>query len=162
MTNEPQISPTAETKKKKGNPWIIVDKLLRRVETLVVAFRILLIFYCLSTVTIILVLSNGAFAIGFPTVLGGSALCLILTLSTIQPPALKKFHERVKNILNPQPNQVQTETNQADNFESLFTFAAVETVMSDSVAIDISGDCGDGGDGGDCGGDGGGDGGGCD
>jgi len=164
MTNEPQVSPTSETKK-KGNPWIIVDKLLRRVEVLVVAFRVLLICYCLSTAVIVLVLTNGAFAISFPTILGGFALCLILTISTVQTPILSKFHDNVKKLLNPRPNnQVQTETSQTDTIDSLFTIAMVESVMSDSVAIDISGDggdcdSGDCGDGGDCGG---GDGGGCD
>lgn len=162
MTNEPQVSPTTETKKKKGNPWIIVDKLLRRVEVLVVAFRVLLICYCISTAVIVLVLSNGAFAISFPAILGGFALCLFLAISTVQPPILSKFHDNVKKLLKPRPNnQVQTESSQSDTIDSLFTFAMVESVMSDSVAIDIGGDGGDcdSGDGGECGG---GDGGGCD
>lgn len=161
-------------KPKKGNPWVIVDKLLTRVETLVVAFRILLFFYCTTTCIIVLFLSNWSVSIGFPTLIGSNILFIILTASTFQPPVLKKFHEKVKKLLKPNrqsTNQVQAETTQPNNaFDSLFTFAAVESIMSDSVAIDIDGggfdggdcgdgDCGDGGDGGDCGG---GDGGGCD
>lgn len=158
-------APTATTnptpKTKKGNPWIIVDKLLTRVETLVVAFRILLFFYCTTTCIIVLILSNGSPSIGLPTFLGSFILSVILVCSTLQPPILKKFHEKVKKLLKPnrQPtNKVQAETSQTNAIDSLFTFAMVESIMSDSVAIDIGGDgfdggdCGDGGDGGDCGG----------
>lgn len=162
MTNEPQVSPTP-SKTQKNNPWIIVDKILRRVEVLVVAFRVLVFFYFISTTVIVLVLSGGAFDIGFPAFLGLSLLSLVLILSTLQPPTLRKFHENVKKLLKPKTksnNQVQTESSQSDTIDSLFTFAIVESVMSDSVAIDIGGgdcdggDCGDGGDsgGGDCGG----------